>query len=224
MNNKWPIINLIVTIVSLGGIYLVSSGVTGLQRIGEVSARTEFTNLTLPPGFIFSIWGLIYAGFLLFAIYSLIPRSQENSKFSQARWLITISISLNLVWILLVGFQQFILPYILQWCMMALALYMLFKVKRNPNLFRSFYEKMLFQAFVLYGGWLTVAMIPYTTDILLSVGWNGEPMSREFWAILIYVVAVIIIYFAFRSLRYSVYLLPLAWWYFHRYLRISIDK
>jgi translocator protein len=211
MKSKWPVFNLVVTLLSIAGIYLINSGITSLKPVGQVANRNEFTNLTLPPGFIFSIWGVIYLGFMLFAFIQLSDKARYSSKFDHSKGLITQSIFLNLVWIILVGFEMFIIPYLLQWIMMALALLIVIRVMRNSHSFSSRWEKGAFVAFSLYAGWLTVAMIPYTTDILLATGWKGEPLTPEAWAIIVYVTACGIVFLTYRSLNNLWYVFPLIW-------------
>ena len=58
-----------VTVTGLVGQYWINAGKTALKTTAEVAGREEIINYTLPPDFIFSIWAVIYLGFLVYAFY-----------------------------------------------------------------------------------------------------------------------------------------------------------
>ena len=43
------------------------------QMTGDIANQYKGQNLWLPAGYVFAIWGLIYAGFIAFAIYQTLP-------------------------------------------------------------------------------------------------------------------------------------------------------
>lgn len=211
MRTYWHIVNLVITLASLACIYLISSGKTALQRVSETQNSYSLDNLTLPPNFTFSIWGIIYLGFLVFSLFQLSPGLRKDSKFKTVRWLITLSVALNISWIVWVGYQGFIGPYLLQWYMMIIAVIIVWRVKNSSAEFHSHFDRLSFIPFELYAGWLIVAMIPYTTNILLSVGWKGEPLLPEVWAILVYIAGCAIMYFTYRRIRLFWLVIPWLW-------------
>jgi hypothetical protein len=207
-NKQWIV--LIVTLISIFGLYWINAGMTPLKKTGEVAGREEIINYTLPPGFIFSIWGVIYLGFLVFAVYGLTRKGSEDPYIKDTATLVAVSIFLNLVWTAIVGAEWWGWAYPLQWLMLVLALVILFRWQTyRPPLSKT--QQWLSIPFALYAGWLTVAMIPFTSDLLNRSGWEGEPFTRVTWAVILYVTACIIVLVAFLRLRQPFYLLPLAW-------------
>ncbi len=211
MKKYWHIINLLITLMTLTGIYLVTSGKTSLERVSDSQNSYEAENLTLPPGYAFGIWGVIYLGFLLFSLLQLSPGLRNDSKFYSSRWLITTSVTLNLVWIVLVGTGAFIIPYFLQWVMMTLAVVIVLRIRNSETSFHSDFDRLSFIPFALHAGWLIVAMIPYSTNVLLSLGWRGGPLTVEAWAIIIYITGCVIVYVTYQRTRVFWCVVPWLW-------------
>ncbi|GAA4323210.1 hypothetical protein [Flaviaesturariibacter amylovorans] len=199
-SKRWLV--LAVTLASLFGQYWINAGMTPLKPTAEVAGREVLLNYTLPPPFIFSIWGLIYLGFVYYAFYGVSRTAIDDRQADRAALPAALSIFLNLLWTVIVGAEWWVPAYFLQWAMLAVAIVLL---RRWAP------ERWLSIPFALYAGWLTVAMIPFTTDLLNRSGWSGAPLPARTWAVLIYVVACAIVLLAFRRLRQPFYLLPLAW-------------
>jgi translocator protein len=197
-------------VISIAGIYVINAGLTPLKRPGTVAGEGEGINYTLPPGYVFGIWGVIYLGFLVYAFYGLKRSAQENPYMNRTAHPVALSIVLNLVWVVMVGLEWWVAAYPLQWFMLAIAIYLLkqwdLKKKNLTTL-----QKALSVPFALYAGWLTVAMIPFTADLLNRTGWDGGPFSRETWGVILYIVATVVVVWAYTVLRQPFYLLPLAW-------------
>jgi len=211
MAQRSALINFLLTTLSIAGIYIINAGLTPLKSAIAVSQKSGLTNYSLPPGYVFSIWGFIYLGFFLFSVFELRPKARQQSKFEQARSLILLSVFLNFLWIVLVGLNLFIVPFLLQWVMLAISIAILLSIRRNNNVLRSGFDRRLVAAFSLYAGWLTVAMIPFTSEILLVYGWNGGPIPAEIWAAIIFTLATGIVLFTYRALGFIWYIMPLVW-------------
>lgn len=211
---------LVSTFVSIFGIYWINAGQTSLKQTGAVAGEEEAINYTLPPGFIFSIWGLIYLGFLAYAFYGLKRSAQEDPHMNRTAWPVTISILLNLVWVVIVGLDWWVAAYPVQWLMLGISIYLLKQWGLQEGQVSSF-QKWMSIPFALYAGWLTVAMIPFTADLLNEAGWDGGPLSRETLGVILYVVATGIVVWAYRALKQPFYLLPLAWALFGFFIRFE---
>ena len=217
-NKQWVV--LLTTLISLAGLYWINSGKTSLKTTGEVAGREEVINYTLPPGFIFSIWGLIYLGFIVYAFIGMGRKAPADPQMNKTAMPVALSIFLNLFWTVVVGLELWVWAYPLQWIMLLIALVVLFRwdLDRRPL---TVCQKYLSIPFALYAGWLTVAMIPFTSDLLNRSGWNFEPFTPVTWALILYVVACLIVLLAFRTLKQPFYLLPLAWALFGFFIRFE---
>lgn len=204
------IIVLLSTLISLFGIYWINAGKTSLKTTADVAGREEIINYTLPPDFSFSIWGIIYLGFLIYAFHGLKKNAAVQRYFDRTAYPVALSILLNLLWTILVGFELWLAAYPLQWLMLVVSIIIVFRWGLQ-NAKTSATQKWLSIPFALYAGWLTVAMIPFTSDLLNKSGWTYAPFEPKTWAIILYVVACIITLAAYKKLKHPFYLLPLAW-------------
>lgn len=207
---KKQLVVFITTIVSLFGQYLINAGKTSLKTTAEVAGREEVINYTLPPDFSFAIWGVIYLGFVIYAFYGFRKNAAADVQLQKTAYPIALSIFLNLLWTILVGAELWVWAYPLQWLMLVVAIIILFRwdLDKHPL---THTQKYLSIPFALYAGWLTVAMIPFTSDLLNKSGWNYAPFSQQTWAVILYVAACVIVYWAYRNLKQPFYLIPLAW-------------
>ena len=207
---KKQLLVLLVTLISVAGIYLINAGLTPLKQTGAVAGDEGVVNYTLPPGYVFSIWGIIYLGFLVYAFYGLKKSAQENKYMNRTAYPVALSMVLNLVWVVIVGLQWWVPAYPLQWLMLAISIYLLKQWNLKDDRLTPL-QKFLSIPFGLYAGWLTVAMIPFTSDLLNEAGWDGGPLSRPVWGAILYIVATGLVVWAYTGLRQPFYLLPLAW-------------
>lgn len=208
-NTTRQIIVLSSTLISLFGIYWINAGKTSLKPVSQVAGREEVINYTLPPDFSFGIWSVIYLGFLIYAIYQLIPSQKNNAYLIATGYPVALSILFNLLWTVIVGLEQWFAAYFLQWVMLAVAIQILLRWSIGSSL--PLTQKWLSVPFALYAGWLTVAMIPFTSDLLNKSSWNYAPFEPKTWAVILYIIACVIVLAVFRKLRHPFYILPLAW-------------
>lgn len=208
------------TFISLFGIYWINAGKTSLKRTADVAGREEVVNYTLPPDFSFSIWGFIYLGFLIYAFYGLKKNTAVQPFFVRTAYPVALSILFNLLWTVIVGLELWLVAYPLQWLMLVVAIITMFRFDFQ-NEKTSAIQKWLSIPFALYAGWLTVAMIPFTSDLLNKSGWNYAPFEPKTWAIILYVVACVISLAAYKKLKHPFYLLPLAWAFFGFFIRFD---
>ena len=73
----------------------------------------------------------------------------------------------------------------------------------------------------LYAGWLTVALIPFTSDLLNKSGWKYAPFPPRTWAVIVYAAASLIIFFAYKKVKNPFYIIPLAWAYLGYFVRFD---
>ncbi len=68
----------------------------GLQT-GQVSALYE--SYFTPAGFTFAIWGVIYTGLLLYAIYQALPARRDEARLAGIGRLFVVNSLLNCAWL-----------------------------------------------------------------------------------------------------------------------------
>ncbi len=67
------------------------------QNTGEISDR--FQVYFVPAGYVFAIWGIIYIGWIAFAIYQLLPTQKESPRLRNPGYLFALSGVFNAVWL-----------------------------------------------------------------------------------------------------------------------------
>jgi TspO/MBR family len=157
------------------------------QNTGEISDRFEV--FFVPAGYVFSIWGLIYIGWIAFAIYQFLPAQKENSRLRRLGYWFALSGVFNAGWLFCWHYNQFGLSVLVMLALLAslIVSYLKLDVKRAPV---SAAEKWSVDIpFSVYLGWVSVATIANITDYLYYIGWNGFGIVPQTWAVIMLVVA-----------------------------------
>lgn len=155
------------------------------QTTGEISDR--FPIRFVPDGYVFSIWGLIYLGLVVFALYQIGPSQrgkQVLDEIAPAYWLASLA---NATWILLWHYEQFVLTILVMVVLLACLIFIYRKVAatKGDRLFRWCVQIPS----SVYLGWVSVATIANASQVLTFVGWGGWGISAELWAVVMLVVA-----------------------------------
>ena len=149
------------------------------QNTGEISDR--FAVYFVPAGYVFSIWGLIYLGLIVYAIFQALPAQRENPRLRATGWWISLSGLANIAWIFLWHYEQFPLTLIAMLILLATLIitYLRLGVGRSPA---SRAEKLAAHLpFSIYLGWITVATVANVTSLLEGLAWDGFGIAPEIW-------------------------------------------
>jgi hypothetical protein len=160
------------------------------QNTGEISDRFEV--FFVPAGYVFSIWGLIYLGWIVFAIYQFTPAQKENLRLRTLGYWFALSGVFNAAWLFcwhynLVGLSVLVMLALL---ITLIVSYLKLNVGRTPV---GTMEKWAVDIpFSVYLGWISVATIANITDYLYYVGWNGFGIAPQTWAVIMLAVASLV--------------------------------
>jgi len=157
---------------------------------GEISDR--FKIFFVPAGYVFSIWGLIYLGLIAYAIYQVLPIQRDNPRLCSIAYLFILSCLANIAWLFLWHYEIFEFTIIAMVVLLVslIAIYLLLDIGRGEV---SAGERWSVQIpFSIYLGWITVATIANTTQLLYYLGWNGWGISAEVWTVIMLVAGVVI--------------------------------
>lgn len=192
MKKVLQVLNVITLLFTIGINYLFN-GQDGKPSIGDVSAK--YDNLLTPAGYAFSIWGLIYIGLIIFAIFQMRDFFRKDRQYDfvlRIGWWFIVANLANAAWVWAFTSDQIGLSLVI----MAVIFFALLRIILNTNMERwdapnpvIFY---IWWPFSLYFGWITVAVIINVSAYLTSIGWTGGPLTAETWAILILIIAAII--------------------------------
>lgn len=152
---------------------------------GEVSDLypTAFT----PANYVFGIWGVIYVGLFLFALYQSQDKYNDDARMNQlGTWFITGNLA-NTGWLVLWHYQ-IILPTI---ALMGALLVTLILSHLTAYSMKGDYKLywMVKVPISVYLGWISVATIANAAVVLTQLGFTGAPLEPILWTIIMMAVA-----------------------------------
>jgi len=179
------------------------------QNTGEISDRFEV--FFVPAGYVFSIWGIIYIGWIAFAIYQFLPAQKENPRLQKLGYWFALSGAFNAAWLFCWHYNLFGLSVLVMLALLVTLMlsYLKLNVGRAPV---SAVEKWTADIpFSVYLGWISVATIANITDYLYSIGWDGFGIAPQTWAVIMLAAASLVGLAMALSRRDAGYLFVFVW-------------
>jgi len=202
-------VNVLSAILALAVNILASTLPLNGQNTGEISDR--FLVYFVPAGYVFSIWGLIYIGWIAFVIYQSQPSQRGNLRMRRLGYLFALSNIANATWLFCWHYNLFGLSVLVMLLLLGLliASYVRLGVNRMPVTRLERWSVDL--PFSVYLGWITVATVANIADWLYWIGWNGFGISAPIWAVIMLVVACALGLAMALTRRDAGYLSVLVW-------------
>ncbi len=202
-----------IVVVMVIAIVVVNGLATALplngQTTGEISDR--FQVFFVPAGYVFSIWGLIYLGLSVYAIYQALPAQAENPHLRRIAVPFVIGSLANIAWIFLWHYEQFPLTLVAMLALLVSLIVIYLRLEIGRTKFPSAARWLVQAPFSIYLGWITVATIANVTSLLDYINWGGWGIRPEVWAVIM-LIAGLAIASAISLTRGDVaYLLVLIW-------------
>jgi hypothetical protein len=176
---------------------------------GEISDR--FQVFFVPAGYVFSIWGLIYLGLLLFAVYQALPAQRENPRLRRVGYLFALSSAANIAWLFLWHFERFPWTLVAMLGILVSLILIYLRLEIGRSAVRPAERWLVRVPFSIYLGWITVATIANVTSLLDYLGWKGWGISPEAWTVIVLIVALGIASAVSLTRGDVAYLLVLIW-------------
>lgn len=183
-----PFIVLLVAVVTIAFNGLANALPLNGLNTGEISDR--FQTLFVPAGYVFSIWGLIYLGMLVFSVYQVLPSQLENPRIQRIRGLFVLSCLANMTWLYLWHYEHFVLTVLAMLVLLLslIAIYLRLRIGRESvKAGESWCVRVLFSTYL---GWITVATVANISTVLVFLKWDGWGLSPEVWTLIMILVAV----------------------------------
>jgi hypothetical protein len=219
MNTERNSLGLIVLNIVAAVGTVIYNGLSQALPIGTATNAQIANRLPIyffPANFTFSIWGLIFLGLIVFAIYQALP-SQRSNPFVKAAspWLILSSLG-NIGWLLTFQYEQFALsmiPIVFLLVTLGMAYVRVRQVQAVPS---TADRVIVFGLTSLYFAWAAVATVANTTYFLYTgagltpdAAWLG--IAQPAWGAIMLIVAGLIttaVAFLYRDL---VYIAVIVW-------------
>ncbi|MCW0214699.1 MAG: hypothetical protein OJJ54_15170 [Pseudonocardia sp.] len=182
-----------VVVAVLAVAQLVASGLGGSgalgEPIGEV-ARSYATPL-LAASWAFAIWGLIYVGFLAYAVYQLLPSQRARSVHRWTGWWLAASAVANPLWILTFGSRHILLAEVLIIALLVILALVFGRLSHEPA--EGLVERIVFRGTVaVYTGWVSLATALGTAATGVRIGLPGDGALADVAAIVVLLVVAVI--------------------------------
>lgn len=176
---------------------------------GQISDR--FDVYFVPAGYVFSIWGLIYLGMIVYTVYQALPAQRENPRLRATGWWVALSSLANSVWIFLWHYQQFPLTVLVMLVLLAalIVIYLRLGTGRTAAPPAETWAARL--PFSIYLGWITVATIANVTALLDFWQWNGFGIAAEVWMGIMLAAVLVIAALMILTRRDVAYTLVILW-------------
>ncbi len=179
------------------------------QNTGEISDRFEI--FFVPAGYVFSIWGLIYLGLIIFAIYQALPGQRTSllqQRIAPAVWLAGAA---NIAWVFLWHYELFPLTLAAMLIILAALIYIFVQISSERKSMDTAQRWIVETVFAVYLGWISVATVANVSQVLYFFDWNGWGITGEIWAMIMTAVAAVLGLLMLWREKSIAYALVLIW-------------
>jgi len=166
MKRLLPVINVVAMIIALSVNGLANALPLNGKNTGVIS--DQFRVYFVPAGYVFAIWGVIYIGWIAFAVYQALPAQRNNPRLARIGWLFAANCVANAAWLFTWHYELLPLSVV---AMLALLLSLIgIYIRLNIGRARvTTIEKWCVDVpFSIYLGWISVATIANITDLLYA--------------------------------------------------------
>ena len=190
--------------IAIGASFLQATGALGLTPAEFANAGASTVGAA---SYAFAIWGLIYAGLLIYAVYQLIPGWADDNVLRRFGWPSALSMIAIGAWLIAAG-ADWRWATIALIALAALALIVPLVSASAPTRWRD--ALLVVTPLALLAGWLTIATALNAVTVLTAEGFVQDAIAT-WWSIgAIAVAAAVAIFVLLRSDALA-YPLPLIW-------------
>jgi hypothetical protein len=188
---------------------LASTSILGGKTTAEIS--NQYSTLITPAGYVFAIWGIIYALLAAFVVYQALPSKRNSSFHKQISAFFILSSIFNIGWIFLWQYNYISLSVgliLALWATLA-AIYVRLKIGKSDVSFR---EKVCVQLpFSVYFAWITVATAADIAAATSYAGWLKWVSADALWGLLAAIIILVVTLVIVATKRDVAYGLVVIW-------------
>ena len=179
------------------------------QNTGEISDR--FQVYFVPAGYVFAIWGIIYIGWIAFAIYQFGSAQKESPRLRNLGYLFALSGIFNAAWLFCWHYNLFGLSVLVMLTLLGLLIASYLKLNVGRTAVSNTEKWSVDVPFSVYLGWISVATVANVTDYLYFINWTGFGIAPQVWAVIMLVIASVLALAMTVTRRDSGYAFVLVW-------------
>jgi hypothetical protein len=203
----WRLIALIAVFFNVLFNYISLTDVFGLSSLEDVAHR--YSSLFTPHDYAFSIWGVIYFAFIVYAVYQATPLRSEDPLCRNIAKPFAIVNLLAVAWIVAFRMQLMWVSAGIIVLMLGLSIFML--VLSRDAVLRDEYSNWVSVPFSLLAGWLSVATISNFSTVFVYMGWQGPVMTQVIITIVMILLLGLIGIYVCARCRDFVFPMVIAW-------------
>ncbi len=179
------------------------------QNTGEISDR--FQVYFVPAGYVFSIWGLIYIGWIAFAVYQFLPAQRENPRLQKLGYWFALSGVFNSAWLLCWHYNLFGLSVLVMLALLGTLIVSYLRLEVGRAAVSAAERWCVDTPVSVYLGWITVATVANFTNWLDFIKWSGWGVSAPTWTVIMLLVGFLLGLLMALTRRDAGYLFVLVW-------------
>lgn len=154
-----------------------------LNGVNTAQVSDSYPNLFTPPGYVFAIWGVIYALAIVFAAYQVRPSQRQASYLGKIGYLYLLSSVINVSWLAIFHYSYGVTSlYLVSTVVLLLLLAVLLTIYIKLGIGKAEVprrEKLAVHLpFSIYLGWISVASIAGIASALNAL-LPGIPMDTQ---------------------------------------------
>lgn len=176
---------------------------------GQISDR--FVVYFVPAGYVFSIWGLIYIGLIVYAIYQALPAQRQNPRLRATGWWIVLGGLANSAWIFLWHYEKFPLTIVAMLVLLFTLIVTYLKLGIQRSKVAAAEKWAVHLPFSIYLGWITVATVANVTSLLDYLQWDRFGLSDVTWMWIVLAAVLVIAVLMNFTRRDVAYALVILW-------------
>lgn len=161
------------------------------RSVGEISERTQ--SLITPAGYAFTIWAVIFAGSLAWAVYQALPSQRDRALHRRTGWPLALAFAGNALWEVLfplVGVSQPVVPAVL---LLGIVAATAVAWSRVQDLRSQGLDRLLPTAVAgLLLGWVTVAAAVNLASAGVALGAPATGGQARVWAVFALVAVAVL--------------------------------
>jgi hypothetical protein len=210
---KPSLLRTVLNISALVAVLLVNWLANALPLNGKDTGQLsdQYPILTVPAGYAFAIWGLIYLGLIGFALYQSLPSQRDNPRIARITPLFLLSCLANIGWLFTWHYGILSLNIVLMLVLLCCLIGIYRQLRADGAQPGTGERWLVWVPFSLYMGWITVATIVNLTVVLYAAGWQDTGALGAALASLLFVVAAGIAVTIARRFGDPAYALVVVW-------------
>jgi len=175
------------------------------------SISDAYPTLIAPAGYVFSIWGIIYALLLIFTLFQTLPSQKDKPFLRQISYLFLLSSLANVVWLFLWHYEQIVLSVLPMFVLLASLIMIYLRLQIGKSDASTFEKLSVHVPFSVYLGWITVAPIANVAAAAIALDWDGLGLDEITWTVLVIIIALIITLGVIVTRKDIAYSLVIIW-------------